>query len=199
MILVLVRSVRKLSAIADENGGSYFRLSSENNSKGSLPISKVEWPSHLTTYEIVSMDELTILPPVKWIFKVPNVESLPCLISHQPPLNTDKEESKPADAIQLTVDICHSNQNNDCISLEKDGGTKRENEEVESGSSRFEEEGAEGRKYDENGFFYSLMVQNGWTMPKIINQDKELRFNSKDTKQQQTAKATRKYTNKNHI
>ena len=56
----------------------------------------------------------------------------------------------------------------------------RDNEEVESGSSRFDGEGPEGRKYDKNSFFYSLMVQNGWTMPKIINQDGELRFNLKD-------------------
>ena len=34
------------------------------------------------------MDELTILPPVQWIFKVPIDESLACLISQQPMLNT---------------------------------------------------------------------------------------------------------------
>ena len=105
--------------------------------------------------------------------------SLQFQMMNQPPLNTEKEESKPADAIQLTVDNCHSNRNNDFISLEKDGDKIREDE-VEEGRSRFEEEGSEGRKYDENGFFYSLMVQNGWTIPMIINHDRELRFNSKD-------------------
>ena len=68
------------------------------------------------------MDELAVFP---------NDESLPSLISQQTPLNTDKEDCKPADSLQLTVDNWHSNQNTDCISLEKGGDTIRENAEVE--------------------------------------------------------------------
>ena len=76
--------------IYDKNSvyGSYFGVIYENNSKGALPIPEVECSSHLTTCEIVSMDELT----VQWIFTVPNDESLSRLISQQTPLNTDKEE-----------------------------------------------------------------------------------------------------------
>jgi HSP20 family molecular chaperone IbpA len=103
------------------------------------------------------------------------------MIGHQPQSYTTMEAPKPADAIQLTVENSQSEQNIDSSSLEIGGEAVRENKELESGSSRFDGEGSEGRKYDENGFFYSLMVQNGWTMPKIINQDGELRFNLKDT------------------
>ena len=139
--------------------------------------SEVECPSHLTLCEIVPVAEPNKLSPVHWIFTVPNDESLPRLIGPQPQSNTTIEAPKPAVAIQLTVDNSQSEESIDSSSLEIGGEAERENKEVKSGSCRFDGEGTEGRTYDENGFFYGLMVQNGWTMPKIINQDKELRFN----------------------
>ena len=80
------------------------------------------------------MDELTIFPPVKWIFTVLNNESLPRLISQQPVSTTIIKASKFADAIPLTVEKSPTKQNTDCISFEIDGTQlermKRLNQEV---------------------------------------------------------------------
>ena len=75
--------------------------------------------------------ELNNLPPVQWIFTVPIDELLPSLIGQQPQSNTNMEASKPADAIQLTVDNSQSEQNINCSSFEIDGKAVRENEEVD--------------------------------------------------------------------
>ena len=141
-----VRNIKKAqlgkqAIIADQNliSSSNYRVNSENNSKGALPIPQEECPSHITSYEIVPMDGTKILHSVQLIFTVPSDESLPYM--SLPMSNITIEAPKPADAIQLKVDTSHLAQNIDWSSFEIDGEAVRENEEVESGSCRFEAEG----------------------------------------------------------
>jgi hypothetical protein len=91
-----------------------------------------EGGSHLTTCRIVTIDELNILPPVQWIFTVPNEP-----LRQQPMSTTIIKASTSADAIPLAVENSPSMQTSGCISFEIYGDTVRENKEVIVRSSRF--------------------------------------------------------------